>query len=111
MPAASRTSNGLSDGSSGTVGGAVAGLGDADSKPCARVSQSRWPVRWRQVLVGYGGAMKEPRAQEKKREGGNSGSWVLDGGVSRRPWDLRQRQLRLESWWLEALEMGLPLVK
>ncbi|QCE15742.1 hypothetical protein DEO72_LG11g2754 [Vigna unguiculata] len=26
----------------------------------------------------------------------------VDGGVPRRPWDLRQRQGLLESWWLEA---------
>ncbi|QCD93405.1 hypothetical protein DEO72_LG5g1480 [Vigna unguiculata] len=32
----------------------------------ARVFRSWWPVQWRQVLVGYGGATKEPRAQEKE---------------------------------------------
>ena len=26
----------------------------------------------------------------------------VDGGVPRRPWDLRQRQGLLESWWFEA---------
>ncbi|QCD93834.1 hypothetical protein DEO72_LG5g1910 [Vigna unguiculata] len=30
----------------------------------------------------------------------------VDGGVPRRPWDLRQRHRLLESWWLEAMEKG-----
>ena len=34
----------------------------------------------------------------------------VDGGVSRRPWDLRQRHLLLEYWWLEAVEKGVSHV-
>ncbi|QCE07107.1 hypothetical protein DEO72_LG9g2123 [Vigna unguiculata] len=30
----------------------------------------------------------------------------VDGGVPRRPWELRQRHWLLESWWLEAMEKG-----
>jgi len=87
----------------------------------ARVSQSRWPVRWRQVLVGYGGATKEPRAQEKKREGDDSGSWVLAGDASDVGWRRRRRVSPavglaavapaagvLVVRWLEILEKELP---
>ena len=34
----------------------------------------------------------------------------VDDGVSRRPWDLRQRHLLLEYWWLEAVEKGVSRV-
>ena len=30
----------------------------------------------------------------------------IDGGMSRRPWDLRQRHLRWESWWLVGSRHG-----
>ncbi|QCD96401.1 hypothetical protein DEO72_LG6g1103 [Vigna unguiculata] len=35
----------------------------------------------------------------------------VDGGVSRRPWDLRQRRLLLEFWRLGRREDRVPLVK
>ena len=57
----------------------------------ARVFRSWWPVQWRQVLVGYGGATKEPRAQEKETR------------KQLRQLGSRRRHCR---WWLASTAVG-----
>ncbi|QCD95685.1 hypothetical protein DEO72_LG6g380 [Vigna unguiculata] len=57
----------------------------------ARVSRSWWPVRWRQVLVGYGGATKEPRARKKKQgREATQGGLVLAGDTADGDWRRRR---------------------
>jgi len=68
-----------------------------------------WLARWWRItgaMTAISRVGGEARKETTRRVGFSPATLPLvagvDGGVPRRPWDLRQRQGLLESWWLEA---------